>query len=325
MRRPGIQPEKQEMKMKHEKYSEMMILAKYGELSQEDTDLLEEHLSQCVACRHERDHLERLHSLLLEGNLEPSEHLLRQAREELFNRLRGETRRSEGRRNWSDLLSPLRWNWAFSAVAVVLVLIGFFAGYLSSGPGAGARLDPFSSDDVRITNLRLEETGESDGEIRLLFEAARSFRIRGNIEDQKIQRFLAYALINEQNDGTRLRAVNTIRAQPALGTDERIHNALLFALTGDENPAVRQQALTALQKYPFDKQTRDALLYVLEHDENVKLRMEAINMLERAHSEGQYFEPDVLGVLQQKLQTDENKYIRLRAEEVLKEIEPQFF
>ena len=61
------------------------------------------------------------------------------------------------------------------------------------------------------------------------------------------------------------------------------------------------------------------------YDENAKLRIEAINTLEMAHSAGQKFERDVLGVLQQKWRTDENKYIRLRAKEVLEEIEPPFF
>ena len=99
------------------------------------------------------------------------------------------------------------------AGAAAVLSIGFFVGYLSFAPDVAAELDPFGSDEVRITNLLLEEIGESNGEVQLTFEAARNFRLKGDIGDQRIQRFLAYALINEQNAGTRLRAVNTIRDQ----------------------------------------------------------------------------------------------------------------
>jgi len=223
------------------------------------------------------------------------------------------------------ILNPLQWNWAIAGGALALLCIGFFVGHLSVEAEVDTELDPFRAEGVRISNLLLEETGRTDGEVQLTFEATRNFQVEGNIDDQKIHRFLAYALINEKNAGTRLRAVNTIRERTPVSSDKQVREALLVALSRDENPAVRQQALTALQKYPFDQEIRDALVYVLVNDKNAKLRIEAINYLGTIHSAGQQFEQEVLGVLQQKRQNDENKYIRLRAKAVLEEIEPQFF
>lgn len=311
--------------MKHEKFSELLVLSLYGEISDHEDALLAEHLSHCHDCVKERNDLAKFHSVLLEENSETLEQLLWQARNELFLRLRQESRKSNSRLSWAHLLSLFRWNWATAAGALTALSIGFFIGYLSFAPAVDTELDPFGSDDVKIANLLLEETGDVEGEIQLTFEAARSFRLKGNISDRKIQRLLAYALINEQNAGVRLRAVSSIRDENPADADKHIQKALVVALKRDENPAVRQQALMALQKYPFDEDIGEALVHVLMHDQNAKLRMEAINVLEMARSSGQQLEQEVLGALQQKLQTDENKYIRLRAKAVLEEAEPQFF
>jgi hypothetical protein len=311
------------MEMKHERFSELLVLSFYGELSTEENVLLTDHLLECPTCRKERAELKGLHSALLEEDTGAPEHLLWQARDELFTKLRSEAHRSSSnRRRWKNWLSSFNLNWATAGGAFATLSIGFLVGYFAFAPEVESEMDPFSSDEVRITSLLLEE---KNGAVQLTFEAARSFQLEGSIRDPKIQRFLAYALVNEQNAGTRLRAVNTIQSQIPTETDRHILGALLAALKRDENPAVRQQALSAIQKYSLNDDIKEALVYVLMHDQNAKLRIEAINALEKAHLSGQPLEQDVLGALQQKLETDENKYIRLRAKAVLEEIEPQFF
>jgi len=308
--------------MNHKEFSEMMILSLYGELSDEEETRLRDHLSSCSDCSKELDDLANLHSALSEQSSETPEYLLWQARDALFRRLRRESGKPLGSRRWTGFLGGMMVNWATAGASMALLLVGFLLGYLTFGSRADSELDPFGSDDVRITNLILDE---NEGKVQLSFDAARKFIVKGNMEDQRIQRFLAHALLNEQNAGVRLLAVNTIRDQAPVSTDKQVQRALLVALRGDENPAVRQHALSALQKYPLEEEIRDALVHVLMYDENPKLRMESINTLERAYSAGQKFEQDVLGALQQKGQSDENKFIRLRAKEVLEEIEPQFF
>lgn len=308
--------------MKHERFSELLILSLYGELSSEENELLTDHLLQCANCRRERKDLKELHSVLTNDDPGTPEYLLWQARDELFLRLRRETVRPRGRRNWVRVLGFQDWNWATAGRAVALLIAGFFVGYLTFGLGVESELDPFGGDQVRISDLSLEE---SNGEVDISFSAARDFRLKGSLNDPKIQRFLAHAVVNEQNAGTRLRAVHTISSQTVSDPDAHIQGALVLALKKDENPAVRQQALNALRNYSFNEKIRNALVYVLMHDQNARLRIEAINTLEMAHLSGQPLEQDVLGALRQKLNTDENKYIRLRAKAVLEEVEPQFF
>jgi hypothetical protein len=309
--------------MSHEKFSQLLVLSLYGELSAEENALLTDHLLECSLCRQEREELKKLHSVLETEGSQIPEHLLWQARDELFLKLRREVDREHGiHRSWKEILSPFNLNWATVGGACVTLAVGFLVGYLAFAPAVESGLDPFASDEVRITNLLLEE---NNGQIELTFEAARNFQLTGHITDRKIQKFLAYALVNEQNAGTRLRAVDTIQSKIPAEKDSHILGALLLALKRDENPAVRQQALSAIQKYSPDDDITDALVHVLMNDQNAKLRIEAINALEEAHMSGQELEQQVLGALQKKYETDENKYIRLRAKAVLEEVEPQFF
>ena len=81
--------------MQHEKFSTMLILSLYGELSDEEDALLTEHLSHCPDCIKERDDLKKLHSVLLREDYETPERLLWQARNKLFLRLRREACKSK--------------------------------------------------------------------------------------------------------------------------------------------------------------------------------------------------------------------------------------
>ena len=320
--------------MKHEEYSNLLVLFLYGELQAGQASELKQHLSGCVECRTRLQELRELHEALEQRKSEVQEHDLLQARDRLFETIR--------RNSWEvapegsgflDMLfrrGPWSWNWAAAGGTVAGLCLGLMLGYFGLSSGGGStdlpgNLDPFDTSGMKITSVALEEEDAESGKVRLSFEAARRFELEGYYDDHRIQKFLAYALINEQNAGIRLRAVNTIREQVPLKTDHEIRRALIVALRQDENPAVRQQALTALQQYPPDREIKAAFIYVLAEDPNAKLRIEAINALEKAQTTGQELGQEALGVLEEKLQNDSNKYIRLRAKAVLEEAKPQYF
>jgi hypothetical protein len=59
------------------------------------------------------------------------------------------------------------------------------------------------------------------------------------------------------------------------------------------------------------------------HDANSGLRIAAINALEDARGESLPLDPEVLKVFKQKMQSDDNNYIRLRARAVVEEMKQQ--
>jgi len=79
---------------------------------------------------------------------------------------------------------------------------------------------------------------------------------------------------------------------------------------------VRKEALEVLQKFPMDEAIKQSFLYVLVHDKNAGMRVAAIKCLESQ----QKIDNDVVSVLRQKIQSDDNDYIRLKARDVLQEV-----
>jgi len=78
--------------MNHKDYREWLQLSVAGELTSEQNKLLNEHLAGCEECRAKHDELQWLLSRLGEsGASEPSERLLWEARQELFDAIRRES------------------------------------------------------------------------------------------------------------------------------------------------------------------------------------------------------------------------------------------
>lgn len=313
--------------MNHPEFKNLILLDSYGELDDEQSAALRQHLKNCAECQEEYAELEKFCLLLDQENAEVPEGLLWQARQNLFETLRRQPR-EESRpfmESWArilpEFLAVLRPVPVMAGLA--LIALGFLAGYLSVGsrvsPESLTQIieDPLRSKDVMISRVRFEEDGSTNGNVKLSFLASRELRIEGSVEDQKIQRLLAYALMNESNPGVRLRAVSQIQAQSAQG-DQEVRAALIAALKTDGNPAVRQQALTALTEYSFSEETKQALLYVLRFDENARLRIEAINALSAAVKEGQVLEQESLGILKERMLQEDNNFVRRRTGDVLR-------
>jgi HEAT repeat protein len=146
--------------------------------------------------------------------------------------------------------------------------------------------------------------------------------VRGNINDEKVQKVLARALVNEENAGVRLQTVNAIASQGPnpKNFDPEVKAALISALKGDENPGVRQQALRVLLRQTLDNEIKQALVYTLTHDNNSGMRIAAINGLAAASMDGHHFDQDILTIIKQKMDSDKNNYVRRQARTVIEEV-----
>ncbi len=320
--------------MKHTQYKEWLQLSMYDELSDDEKVLLAGHLKTCAECKAEAAELKSLHATLARHKpVQSIKEILRDARAELRVAIRLE----RTKRSWfetvseyvSAMLTP-QVKVAFTGVALLALGVGL--GYFVLRPPVQDQAVGFhlASDGTRpaleqgeaqIANVRFINRDAASGSIEFTFDAVTPVSIKGNVFDDRIQRILARAVVSEQNPGMRLRAVSAIsgqsdRQQPM---NNEIKTALIAALKFDSNRGVRQEALKALQKYLPDPEATQAILYVLSHEKNTGMKIAAINSFEMSKFEGQPGKEELLNGLRDRVQSDENNYIRIRAKAALQE------
>ena len=321
--------------MNHEKYKELIQLYVYNELNAAEKTSLENHLSSCTECRSELELQKKLISNLTKiKSFEVDDTFLNEARSELRAALRRErSRETFGKKLTSFIGSITQSPYKAAFAGLTLVALGFLFGYLNFHK-ADIIIAPteskndFSSleNNIQINNVKFIDQDASDGEIEFTFEAIKPVHIKGSIDDERIQNVLVYSMLNEQNPGVRLNAINVIGEKSPSGKmdqrtqlDNDIKTALLSVVKYDENPGVRREALKILRTYPYDDEIKEVLLYVLMNDENSGLRIEAISGLNEASKKGMNFNPEELSIFKERMERDENNYVRYQAKTVLKE------
>jgi hypothetical protein len=226
-------------------------------------------------------------------------------------------------RSMREMFSP-----KFALAGAAVLLLGIIIGYYSFSP-VDDRQDmvmlPVSGNtsttkNMHIKNVRMIETG--NGTVEIEFDAVAPISIKGNIDDPDIQKVLTHALLNESNAGIRLASVNTFGVQIGQQTipDPAVRKALITTVKNDENPGVRREALRVLLQFGYDDAIRDALLHVLSNDQNTGMRVAAINAFEAARLDGRRFDGPTIDILKQRMETENNTYIRNRAATFVKEI-----
>jgi len=96
-------------------------------------------------------------------------------------------------------------------------------------------------------------------------------------------------------------------------------------LRNDEHEGVRIRAVDTLTNLPVasTSPTRDALIDALKSDPNPAVRLKAVEALLNLAQHGAVLDPEAVDTLRQKAsQNDENLYVRMKAAEALKNIKP---
>ena len=320
--------------MRHNQYKELLPLLVYDELTADEHDLLDKHLHDCDECQMELEALKGLHATLAQaGPVRVEDDLLRDARTALRSALHKERSRTSLWNRVTVVVSdPFGPNLRLALGGVALVVIGVLAGRMTFSSRIGTmegdqrsveRPSAFLDGAMRVSNVHFVKSDERTGQVEFTFDAVSPVHMNGNINDERIQKVLAHALVNDENPGVRLRSVSAFSAQieRLKLPDKEVKAALILALKTDNNPGVRQEALKTLQGFPFDEEIKQAFLHVLMRDTNPALRIAAINSLDTARAQGS--DKELLEVLKQRMQSDDNNYIRIRAREVLEEIKQQ--
>lgn len=313
-----------------EQLRDRISLYLYGELEGEELESFEREMQASPQMREAVTEEERfLRGLHTRKNLEPSEALLAQCRQDLMR----EVYRAERPTGpsawfaglWASLTGPhLSWQ---PAAAMALLAVGFFGGRATqslwhsapasgtavaeapaqtpSAPGARQQnvldVSPVSVTDVHA--MPGDSTGM--GTVEIVVEQRRT--IRGNPTDPAIRDLLLNS-VSTSHSGARLESLEALGRH--LG-DQETRAALIRAMTEDQNPGVRIKALEALAPHAKDKDVRAALVHTVRHDTTPGLRVMAIDLLTS--------EPDreIAGVLQELVSSEPNNYVKMRCQRAL--------
>jgi len=319
--------------MINQRIREMLQLYLYDELSDDDRRAVDDVLSTSAECRAELDELRKLHRTLAHyAPKTAADQNLAEARSELRVAIRHERTRVSWWQKVSDFIADsvfVQYKFALGGVATVAV--GFLAGYAVFNAPVhenGLLFRQTSNESVidqsesRLMNLRFVNQNTEDGTVDLTFDAVTPMHVKGNVNDPRVTSILAKALVSERNPGVRMRTVSAISDQAKVqpSTEKEVKASLVAVLKYDQNPGVRKEALKALQKFPMDDDIVEAILYVLKNEKNTGMRIAAINFLDFSKLSGQAVDKDLLQTLRDKMQSDENNYIRIRANAAFQEV-----
>ncbi len=325
--------------MRHKKYETLIVVSYYDEIASDEKGELERHLASCSRCATFKKKLDETLPERGRGAGVVSDAEIARARMEFRQGISIRKDESYGRRRVVNIPARPRWStalvpvYAAAMAAVVMLAAGAIFGYLLSVRGTGdkgglhAVLSEVSSNNtgnVALSDLRFLTADQKNGDVQFSFDLVRRYQMRGSLDDREVQKVLAYALVNSDNPGIRLTTIGMLDASAK--PDRQVVDALVEAVKTDDNAGVRREALLSLAKLPFDNVVKAALLYVLQHDKNPGMRVAAINILSGKElntgtvtGSTKGIDTRVLEVLKERSSSDQNRYVRLKAADMLKE------
>ncbi|MEO8232135.1 MAG: zf-HC2 domain-containing protein [Ignavibacteriota bacterium] len=309
--------------MEHNDYKKMIQFYLYEELDLENKILLEEHLKSCNECKLELESYKKLFAeIKIDSNSPLNPKLLMEARFELRGLLRAERNKvSTSTKIFEKITSLITKPVGLAVSGVLILLAGLFIGYLVFKSPATENEKPYNpfNDQIKISNINFIDPDPTNGKVEFTFNVIKPGYYKGNINDPEVQKILTYAILNEQNPGTRLNSINVINASKSNLLDDEIKSTLITVAKYDDNPGVRREALKSLKEIPLDTEIKNALIYVLLNDTSAGIRIEAINNLVEAAKKGFGFSNNDLSILKEKIQADKNNYVRFQASNIIKE------
>lgn len=323
--------------MRHRHYEEWLQLALYDELSEQERALFDTHLTSCKKCQMEFNRMKEFAAIFAQRKpADVSETLLQDARRNLRVQLQLKANRRSLFRTikdaMDDLLSPpFQVALGGAAMLAIGILAGYFVFKSTSEKSlmlqqTGSLSSMMEAGESQITNVHFLDRDTQTGNVEFTFETVTPVRIRGNVNDENVQKVLARALVSNQNAGVRLRAVNIIgnqADQKRAGTtelDKEIKSALIMVLLHDPNLGVRKEALQVFRNYLPDTVIVHAFLSVLANEKNTSLKIVVINSLDLTKDQNQPVSEEIQAMLRHKVQSDDNTYIKIRAKAALQEV-----
>jgi hypothetical protein len=315
--------------MNHNEFKQMIQLSLYGELSDDEQKQLISHLQSCEECRIELEQQKKIMMLIADHkNLEVNEELLKEARMQLRGALRQERSDETSFSSFANYVLQLFSTipkLAFGAVSVLILGIILGSLFIGKEKVLVTEREPdfstvsFAQNDLRISNMQFIDSDPTDGEIEFAFDAVKQVHFKGSVNDPKVQSILTYAMLNDQNPGSRFNSINVMDSYKKSALDKDIKDALVTVVMTDNNQGVRREALKLLNRVNFDESVKQAYLFVLLNDSSSALRIEALNALIEATKKGHSLDRNDLDLVVKQANQDDNNYIKLKSKTLLQE------
>lgn len=320
--------------MKCELAQEKITLAAYGELPDEESPELEQHLAGCESCRRELDAVRALQSAMyLVPVTEPSANLLARSRMRLEDAIDSLPRQGVLVQLLQNFLSgagrlrtaPV----AASALAFLSLGAGVFGGYkladVKPGPArttttlATNRPEDAAAASEPIANVSSIVREPNSENVEVTYNRLVPVKVRGSLDDPNIRTVLLAGTQTEGNSAVRDNSVSLLAAECRAGhgcSGGPIRDALMVAARYDGSPDVRKKALQGLEPYiAEDMRVRDAVLEILMDDGDPSVRTAAISVLRPVEADS-----SVRQVLRTVAVEDKNPYIRNASQQVIRDL-----
>ena len=297
-----------------EKVREQLSMLLYGELSFDQEETVDAHLESCAECRAALERERELHAAFDQVEAEPPASVLWESRQNLQRQIAAE-HAPPHRVSWWDRFLDTAWLKPVGGLA--LLTIGFMAARVVPGlvPSLGLGVTGMSLMDPGAQRVRSVEPGPNGG-IQIVLDETRQRVVSGGLDDQNLRVLLLSAAKDPSDPGLRYETVGILndRAQAA-----EVRDTLIYALEHDENAGVRLKAMDGLKPFVKQPEVRKALAGVLLSDGNPGMRTQAIDLLTQGvgESNSNSLDRDIIGTLQELMNSENNAYVRQRGERVL--------
>ena len=313
--------------MKCEVAQTNIVLMAYGELADENSAGLDEHLVTCENCRRELNSVLALQEAMqLVPVQEPTPNLVAQSRMKLDEALDNLPQHGWLTRMRGLFFSSIGTVVGAPALATLLVGIGFLAGnytyryQVAHQPKLPTPVVMTSATNGSIANVTSIVQTPNQDLVQVNYNQVIPTTVQGSLDDPQIRQLLMMGTKAGVTNGVRADSVSLLAAECKAGHEcdgndqgTGIRNALLASLRTEKNPTVRMKALDGLQPYVAqDREVRNAVLMALLHDSNAGVRTAAINLLEPVQADS-----SVRQVLHTVSTQDANPYIRNASLQVL--------
>lgn len=330
--------------MRHEsKYEEMLMLYHFGELSEMESRIFQNHLKTCPKCQQELSELQQMNSVLnLEPEKLPSMKLVEENNQKVMAKLTKE-KATSGFANFKEFINELVDTFAqlfaqpkfqlsgMTATLLIGVLIGkvWMSSGLKNNPDMMIQLlsnnteisaeqynkfqktlasTMLKSGNVEVEDFLGSDNISEDGIMSVSYKLKNNFEVQGGLDDPTVRDMLLYAARKDENPTRRLRAIKMLSN---IGMNEKIEetfNAVILHDTEDEN---RLRAAEILGGHDLNEKSLESFKSVALRDTCSEMRLKAIEVLKKQKAD------NVETVFAVMASRDRDEKVRAAAQEAL--------